>query len=53
MFLPSDQVELLSWQAHYKRLGIQTMVVPKGTEQMLLVNEQDDQKIWPRRYSWK
>jgi len=53
-FEPSDKDELLSWQTHYARLGIRTAVTPnekKGV--MLLVSEKDDQKVWPRKYTWK
>ena len=40
------------WRAHYKALDIQVQMVPNGKLQMLLVLESDDQKVWPRSYSW-
>ena len=52
-FAPTDKDELLLWQTHYARLGIRTSVVPNAKKgMMLLVSEQDDQKVWLREYTW-
>jgi len=43
-----ERQALDAWRWHYERLGVRTIVV--GNE--LLVNVEDDQRVWPREYDW-